>query len=34
MHRETSPAIQYWRTPVVLISTLNEDGAVNLAPMS
>ena len=29
-----SPAIFYWGTPVVLISTENEDGTFNLAPMS
>jgi flavin reductase (DIM6/NTAB) family NADH-FMN oxidoreductase RutF len=28
------PAILYWGTPVVLISTMNEDGTSNLAPMS
>lgn len=28
------PAILYFGTPVVLISTLNEDGSSNLAPMS
>ncbi|EIT67824.1 MAG: flavin reductase family protein [Hydrocarboniphaga sp.] len=28
------PAILYWGTPVVLISTSNEDGSSNLAPMS
>jgi flavin reductase (DIM6/NTAB) family NADH-FMN oxidoreductase RutF len=28
------PAILYWGTPVVLISTTNEDGTSNLAPMS
>ncbi|GIF06905.1 flavin reductase [Actinoplanes siamensis] len=28
------PAILYWGTPVVLISTLNPDGSANLAPMS
>lgn len=28
------PAIFYLGTPVVLISTLNEDGSANLAPMS
>lgn len=28
------PAILYFGTPVVLISTLNEDGSPNLAPMS
>ncbi|MFT6581788.1 MAG: flavin reductase (DIM6/NTAB) family NADH-FMN oxidoreductase RutF [Alphaproteobacteria bacterium] len=27
------PAILYWGTPVVLVSTVNEDGAPNLAPM-
>lgn len=34
MHRLTHPAILYFGTPVVLISTLNEDGSANLAPMS
>lgn len=33
-HRIINPAILYWGTPVVLISTLNEDGTANLAPMS
>lgn len=33
-HREIEPAIHYWGTPVVLISTLNPDGAVNVSPMS
>ncbi len=28
------PAILYFGTPVVLISTVNEDGCANLAPMS
>ncbi len=28
------PAILYWGTPVVLVSTLNDDGSANLAPMS
>ena len=28
------PAILYWGTPVVLISTTNEDGTSNIAPMS
>ena len=28
------PAILYFGTPVVLISTLNDDGTSNLAPMS
>lgn len=34
MHQVTKPAILYFGTPVVLISTLNEDGSANLAPMS
>src|ERR1700730_8065898 len=34
MHRVSDPAILYFGTPVVLISTLNEDGSPNLAPMS
>lgn len=33
-HREVSPAIHYWGTPVVLISTRNADGSVNVSPMS
>jgi flavin reductase (DIM6/NTAB) family NADH-FMN oxidoreductase RutF len=28
------PAILYWGTPVVLVSTRNEDGSANLAPFS
>lgn len=34
MHVHSEPAILYFGTPVVLISTLNEDGSPNLAPMS
>lgn len=34
MHHEIEPAIHYWGTPVVLISTRNEDGTPNLSPMS
>ena len=34
MHKTITPAIHYWGTPVVLISTLNPDGSVNVAPMS
>jgi flavin reductase (DIM6/NTAB) family NADH-FMN oxidoreductase RutF len=34
MHRSINPAILYFGTPVVLVSTLNEDGSANLAPMS
>jgi flavin reductase (DIM6/NTAB) family NADH-FMN oxidoreductase RutF len=33
-HVLTEPAILYFGTPVVLISTLNEDGSANIAPMS
>lgn len=32
--REIRPAVHYWGTPVVLVSTLNEDGTLNVAPMS
>jgi flavin reductase (DIM6/NTAB) family NADH-FMN oxidoreductase RutF len=34
MHVRSETAILYFGTPVVLISTLNEDGSPNLAPMS
>ena len=34
MHHVIEPKIMYFGTPVVLISTLNEDGSANLAPMS
>lgn len=34
MHRTIEPAIHYWGTPVVLISSLNGDGSTNLSPMS
>jgi flavin reductase (DIM6/NTAB) family NADH-FMN oxidoreductase RutF len=34
MHHQISPAILYWGTPVVLITTLNLDGSPNVAPMS
>jgi flavin reductase (DIM6/NTAB) family NADH-FMN oxidoreductase RutF len=30
----TNPAILYFGTPVVLVSSLNPDGSANLAPMS
>lgn len=33
-HDLVDPAILYWGTPVVLVSTLNEDGSPNLAPIS
>src|SRR3954470_4586346 len=34
MHKIVQPAILYFGTPVVLISTTNEDGSYNLAPIS
>ncbi|KAI5460630.1 hypothetical protein BGZ63DRAFT_357562 [Mariannaea sp. PMI_226] len=34
MHQTISPAIFYWGTPVALITTENEDGTCNIAPMS
>ncbi len=34
MHQIVNPNILYLGTPVVLISTLNEDDSANLAPMS
>lgn len=34
MHKTIDPAILYWGTPVVLVSSLNADGSPNLAPMS
>ena len=34
IHRVISPRILYFGTPVVLVSTQNEDGSPNLAPMS
>jgi flavin reductase (DIM6/NTAB) family NADH-FMN oxidoreductase RutF len=34
MHHEMNPAILYFGTPVVLVSSTNEDGSPNLAPMS
>ncbi len=34
MHQTIEPAILYFGTPVVLVSTRNEDGSPNLAPMS
>lgn len=34
MHKSSEPAILYFGTPVVLISTENENGSYNLAPMS
>jgi flavin reductase (DIM6/NTAB) family NADH-FMN oxidoreductase RutF len=34
MHKIIEPSILYLGTPVVLISTRNEDGSTNVAPMS
>ena len=34
MHQTIEPSILYFGTPVVVISTLNEDGSTNIAPMS
>ena len=34
MHKTIDPTILYFGTPVALISTLNENGTPNLAPMS
>lgn len=34
MHVTSEPAILYFGTPVVIISSLNDDGSANLAPMS
>jgi len=34
MHKTIDPTILYFGTPVALISTLNDDGSPNLAPMS
>lgn len=33
-HMAIEPSILYFGTPVVLLSTENEDGSFNLAPMS
>ena len=34
MHVQSEPEILYFGTPVVLISTCNEDGSFNVAPIS
>src|SRR5687768_10657380 len=34
MHQLSNPSILYFGTPVVLISSLNEDGSHNIAPIS
>jgi flavin reductase (DIM6/NTAB) family NADH-FMN oxidoreductase RutF len=33
-HKSVEPAILYFGTPVVLVTSLNEDGTPNVAPMS
>ena len=34
MKRELNPKMLYFGTPVVLVSSLNDDGSTNIAPMS
>ena len=34
MHQVAEPAILYFGTPVVLVTSTNEDGTANIAPMS
>src|SRR5438105_740628 len=34
MHKTIEPTILYFGTPVAIISSLNDDGSPNLAPMS
>ena len=34
MHTTCAPPILYFGTPVVVVSSLNEDGTTNLAPIS
>jgi flavin reductase (DIM6/NTAB) family NADH-FMN oxidoreductase RutF len=34
MHIDVEPSILYFGTPVVLLSTVNDDGSANIAPMS
>ena len=34
MHQTINPAILYWGSTVIIISTTNPDGTTNLAPMS
>lgn len=34
MHKIVQPKILYFGTPVILISTINDDGSPNIAPMS
>ena len=34
MHKTIEPAILYFGTPIVLVSSINPDGSANVAPMS
>jgi flavin reductase (DIM6/NTAB) family NADH-FMN oxidoreductase RutF len=34
MHIKSEPAVLYFGTPVVLVSTMNKDGTTNVTPMS
>ena len=34
MHQTINPAILYWGTTIIIVSTINADGTTNLAPMS
>ncbi len=34
MHISSESSILYFGTPVILVSTVNEDGSFNLAPIS
>ncbi|MFD1956614.1 flavin reductase family protein [Paenibacillus thailandensis] len=34
MHQEIKPSILYYGTPVILLTTLNEDGSTNISPLS
>jgi flavin reductase (DIM6/NTAB) family NADH-FMN oxidoreductase RutF len=34
IHKNITPAILYFGTPVILVSTVNKDGSYNLAPIS
>ncbi|MFD0589197.1 flavin reductase family protein [Paenibacillus sp. GCM10027627] len=34
MHQEIKPKILYYGTPVILLTTLNEDGSTNISPLS
>ena len=33
-HETMNPSILYYGTPVIILSTLNEDGSTNLSPLS